>query len=63
MFSELNLTQDWHFWGWSRMRGPKRVIPKICHMYPTMNQTWHSYILLKKIQKIYESHDTPLEFC
>ena len=29
----------------------------------SVTQTWHSYTLFKKIQKIYESRDTPLEFC
>ena len=34
---------------------------KICHTSYN-DETWHSYIYLKKIQKIYESRDTPFEF-
>ena len=38
--------------------GKKASLPKICHTYPTMMKPY-----LKKIQKLYESRDTPLEFC
>ena len=38
-------------------------LPKICHTYPTMMKLGTNVPYLKKIQKIYESRDTPLEFC
>ena len=48
-----------HGWG-----GPKRPpLPKICHTYPTTIKLGTVIPYLKKIQKIYESCDTPLEFC
>ena len=37
-------------------------LPKICHTYPTMMKRGTVIPYLRKIQKIYESHDTPLEF-
>ena len=37
-------------------------LPKICHTYPTMMKLGTVIPYLKKIQKIYESRDTPLEF-
>ena len=44
--------------------GPKRPpLPKICHTYPTMMKLGTVIPYLKKIQKIYESRDTPPEFC
>ena len=47
--------------GW---RGPKRPpLPKICPTYPAMMKLGTVIPYLKKIQKIYESRDTPLEFC
>ena len=36
---------------------------EICHTYPTMTKLGTVEPYLKKIQKIYESSDTPLEFC
>ena len=36
---------------------------KICHTYPTMMKLGTGIPYLKKIQKLYESRDTPLEFC
>ena len=48
-----------HGWG-----GAKRPpLPKICHIYPTMIKLGTVIPYLEKIQKIYESRDTPLEFC
>ena len=49
------------FRGCSRMGegGQKGPLPKIFHTYPTMMKLPY----LKKIQKIYESRDTLLEFC
>ena len=38
-------------------------LPKICHTYPTMMKLGKVIPYQKKIQKIYESSDTPLEFC
>ena len=38
-------------------------LPKICHRYPTMMKLGTVIPYLKKIQKIYESRDTPPEFC
>ena len=47
--------------GW---RGAKRPrLSKICHTYPTMMRFGTVIHYLKKIEKIYESHDTPSEFC
>ena len=47
--------------GW---RGPKRPsLSKICHTYLTLMKLGTVIPYLKKIQKIYESRDTPLEFC
>ena len=37
--------------------------PKICHTYPTMTKLGTVIPYLKQIQNIYESRDTPLEFC
>ena len=52
------------FLGCSRMEGAKSFpLPKICHTYPTMMKLGTVIPYLKKIQKIYESRDTPLEFC
>ena len=36
--------------------------PKICHTYRTMMKLGTVISYPKKIQKIYESRDTPLEF-
>ena len=50
-----------HGWGGG---GPKRPPPpKICHTYPTVMKLGTVIPYPKKIQKIYESRDTPLEFC
>ena len=44
--------------------GPKRPdLPKICRTYPTMMELGTFIPYLKKIQKIYKSRDTPIEFC
>ena len=55
--------QDWPFCGCSRMGGQKGTLPKICHPYPTMMKLGTVIPHLKRIQKPYESHDTPFEFC
>ena len=47
--------------GWEgRQESP---LPKICHTYPTMMKLGTVMPDLKKLQKLYESRDTPLEFC
>ena len=52
------------FFGAAHGWGAKRSAhPKICHTYPTMMKLSTIIPYLKKIQNIYESHDTPLEFC
>ena len=56
----VNPIQDGPFWGCSRMGGG---LPKICHTYPTMMKLGTVIPYLKKTPKIYESRDTPLEFC
>ena len=45
--------------------GAKKVPPllKICHTYPTMMKLGTVISYLKKIQEIYKSRDTFLEFC
>ena len=45
----------------SGQKGP--LLPNICQTYPTMIKLAIVILYLKKIQKIYESHDRPLEFC
>ena len=47
-----------HVW-WAK----KAPLPKICHTYPTIMTLGTAIPYLKKTQKIYESRDTPLEFC
>ena len=50
--------------GWLMDARDKKVpLPKICHTYPTMMKFDTVIPNPKKIQKIYESHDTPLSFC
>ena len=47
-----------HGWGMA-----KRPLSKICHLYLAMMKLGTVIPYLKKIQKIYESRDTPLDFC
>ena len=57
----FNPNQDGLCSGFSRMGGGKKApLPKICHTYPKMMKLGTVIPYLKKIQKIYESHDTPL---
>ena len=49
-----------HGWSGEAKRPP---LPKICHTYPKMMKFGTVVPYLKKIQKLYESRDTPLEFC
>ena len=37
----------------------KKPLPKICHTYPAMMKLGTIVAYLKKIQKTYESRDTP----
>ena len=48
-----------HGWGMSK----KALLPKIYHTYPTVIKLGTAISYPKKIQKIYESHDSPLKFC
>ena len=59
-----SIFEDGQFWSFSRMgRGLKKApFPKICHTYPTTVKRGKVIPYLKKIQKIYESGATPLEF-
>ena len=50
------------FFGAAHGWGGKPPPPKICHTYPAMMKLGTVIPYLKKIQKIYESHDTPSEF-
>ena len=45
--------------GWSK-KAP--TLPKICHKYPAIMKLGTVIAYLMKIQKIHESHDTPIEF-
>ena len=47
--------------GWEGSK--KAPLPEICHTYPTMMKLGTVIIYPKKIQKIFESRDTQLEFC
>ena len=59
----FNPIQDGPFWGCSQMGGQKGPLPKISHTYPTKMKLGTVILYLEKTQKIYESHDAPLEFC
>ena len=39
------------------------ILANICHTYPTTMKLATVIPHLKKIQKLYESRDTPPEFC
>ena len=43
--------------------GQKGPLPKICHTHPAMIKLGTVIPYPKKIQKIYQSRDTSLEFC
>ena len=50
--------------GWGEGEGgwqKNSSFPKICHTYSTVVKL--DTVMPSKIQKKYESHDTPLEFC
>ena len=49
---------------WAGGRGAKRSpLPKIYHTYHAMMKLVTVILYLKKIQNIYESHDTHLKLC
>ena len=50
-----------HGWGQSKM--PPPPLHKICHTYPKMMKLGTVITNPKKVQKIYEWCETPLEFC
>ena len=51
----------WAAHGWEG--GKKASLPKICHTYPRMMKRGTVIPYPKKIQKVYDSRVTPLEFC
>ena len=54
--------KDKHSAGAPRQELKKDPLPQICHTYPTMIKLCTIIPYLNKIQKIYESQDTPPEF-
>ena len=61
---ELGLTLFRMDFDCSQIGGSKKAtLPKIYHTYPAMIKLGTVMLFLKKISKIYISHDTPLEFC
>ena len=60
----VNLIQGGLFWGCSLMGGRAKSpsFPKIRHTYPTMMKLGTVIPHQKKIQKIYVSRETPLDF-
>ena len=59
--SALTLFRSCSQMGWGGVGGAKSSpLPKICHIYPTMMKLGAVIPYLMKIQKIYESRDTPL---
>ena len=61
-FYILNHIQNGLFGGYSWMGGKRSPFPKICHTYPTMLKLGTVIPYLKKIQKMYKSRGTLLEF-
>ena len=60
----INPIQDEHFRYCSRIGGRKKPpLTKIIDTYPTMMKLGTVIPYLEKIQKIYDSRDTPSEFC
>ena len=49
--------------GWEGGGGLVNPLPEICHTYPTLIKLGTVIPYLRKILKIYKSHDTSLEFC
>ena len=60
----INPIQDGIFWGCSRMGGRggfMTPLPKIHQTYPTMMKLGTVIPYLRKIKKMYKSHDTSVE--
>ena len=49
-----------HGWGGG---GKKVTLPKVCDTYPILKKLGKVIGYLEKTQIMYESRDTPLEFC
>ena len=49
--------------GLGAQKSPPPPLHKICYTYPTMMKLGTVILYPKRIQKLYESHDTLLEFC
>ena len=65
-YNSFNPIQDGLFRGCSRMEGGAFLalpLPKIRHTYLTMMKLGTVIPYLKKIQKMYESRNTPSKFC
>ena len=52
----------WAFLRLLRKKPPSPALLKICHTYPTVIKSGTDIPYLEKLQKIYESRDTTLEF-
>ena len=52
-----------HGLGGGGVGGKKAPLSKISHTFPTMMKLGTVTPDLKKIQKLYDSHDTPPDFC
>ena len=61
-YLHLSPYSGWAFSGLLANGGPKSPLPKMCHTYPTMKKIGTVIPHINKIQKIYKSRDTPLEF-
>ena len=63
---KVNPIQDGRFWDCSRIGGGGAFwppFPKICHTYTTIMKPGTVIHYLRKIQKMYKSRDTSLDFC
>ena len=65
LYTILTLLTMGLFWGdWSRIGGSKKApLPKMCLTYSTVMTLGTVIHYPKKIQNMYKSRDTPLEFC
>ena len=61
--SILTLFRKGFFGAAHEWMGPFCPLPKIRHTYPTMMKLGTIIPYLRKIQKMYHSHDASLEFC
>ena len=60
LFNPIQMSLFWTAHGWRK--GEKTLHPKVCHIYPAVMKLGAVVPYLKKIQKICESRDSPLEF-